>query len=96
MKNSFVYILSNERRSMLYIGVTTDLYKRVVEHKSRKGSIFTKKYNLKVLVYFEEFSAIYQAIAREKQLKNWHKEWKWNLIKQLNPELEDLFHQIGP
>ena len=96
MKKSFIYILSNERRSMLYIGVTSDLYKRIVEHKSGKGSIFTRKYNLKVLLYFEEFSSIDQAISREKQLKNWHKEWKWNLIKQLNPDLEELFDQLGP
>ena len=96
MKQSYIYILSNERRSVLYIGVTSDLYKRVVDHKSGKGSIFTKKYNLKVLLYFEEFTSIDQAIAREKQLKNWHKEWKWNLIKQLNPDLKDLFEEMGP
>ena len=81
---------------MLYIGVTSNLYRRIVEHKSGKGSIFTKKYNLKVLLYFEEFSSIGQAIMREKQLKNWHKEWKWNLIKQVNPELKDLFEDLTP
>ena len=96
MKQSFIYILSNERRSVLYIGVTSNLYNRLVEHKSGKGSIFTKKYNLKVLLYFEEFSSIDQAISREKQLKNWHKEWKWNLIKQINPDLMDLFEELGP
>ena len=79
-----------------YIGVISDLYKRVVEHKSGKGSIFTGKYNLKILLYFEEFSSIDRAIAREKQLKNWHKEWKWNLIKQLNPSLKDLFEEFNP
>ena len=94
MKKSFVYLLTNERRSILYIEVTADLHRRIVEHKSEKGSVFTKKYNLKVLIYFEEFTAIDQAIAREKQLKNWHKEWKWNLIKGVNPNLEDLFDQI--
>ena len=79
---------------MLYIGVTSNLYNRVVEHKEGKGSDFTKKYDLKILLYFEEFTAIDQAIAREKQLKNWHREWKWNLIKTKNPELQDLFEQM--
>ena len=75
---------------MLYIGVTSDLLKRVNEHKEGIGSKFTNKYNIKYLVYFEKFSDINQAIAREKQLKNWHKEWKWNLIKETNPKLKDL------
>ncbi len=96
MRQSYIYILSNERRSVLYIGVTSDLYKRVAEHKSGRGSVFTQKYNLKVLLYFEEFSSIDQAIAREKQLKNWHREWKWNLIRQLNPESRDLFQDLTP
>ena len=68
----------------------------MVEHKSGKGSTFTKRYNLNALLYFEEFSSIEQAIAREKQLKNWHKQWKWNLIKELNPELKDLFEELRP
>ncbi|WP_324720803.1 GIY-YIG nuclease family protein [Salinimicrobium sp. HB62] len=96
MKNSFIYMLSNKRRSMLYIGVTSNLYRRIVEHKSGKGSIFTEKYSIKDLLYFEEFTSIDQAIMREKQLKNWHKEWKWNLIKQVNPELKDLFEDLTP
>jgi putative endonuclease len=94
MKTSYIYILTNEKRTMLYIGVTSNLYNRVVEHKEGKGSAFTKKYDLKILLYFEEFTAIDQAIAREKQLKNWHREWKWNLIKTKNPELQDLFEQM--
>ena len=94
MKTSYTYILTNEKRTMLYIGVTSKLYHRIVEHKEGKGSAFTKKYELKILLYFEEFTAIDQAIAREKQLKNWHKEWKWNLIKTKNRELKDLFEQM--
>ncbi|WP_029035999.1 GIY-YIG nuclease family protein [Salinimicrobium xinjiangense] len=96
MKLSYVYILSNKKRSLTYIGVTSNLYNRVVEHKSGKGSVFTAKYHLTMLLYFEEFTSIDQAIAREKQLKNWHKQWKWNLIKELNPELEDLFDKLRP
>jgi len=79
---------------MLYIGVTSDLKKRITEHTDDLGSSFTRKYNLKFLIYFEEFSDINQAIAREKQLKNWHKDWKWNLVKSLNPELKDLYEDL--
>ena len=63
-------MLSNTSRTMLYIGVTTDLTKRIVEHKNGVGSQYTHKYNLKTLIYFEEFTDVNQAIAREKQLKN--------------------------
>ncbi len=90
MKESFVYILSNKTRTTLYIGVTANLMKRVLEHKNGTGSTFTSKYDLFFLMYFEKFNHIEQAIAREKQLKRWHKEWKWNLIKELNLTLEDL------
>ena len=79
---------------MIYIGVTSDLKKRITEHKSEIGSSLTKKYHLKFLIYFEEFSEIHQAIAREKQLKNWHKEWKWNLVKSMNPDLKDLYEDL--
>lgn len=90
MKQSFVYIMSNYTRTTLYIGVTTDLERRVLEHKTGLGSVFTGKYRLKYLLYFEEIWDIQQAIEREKQLKNWHREWKWNLIKEQNPALIDL------
>ena len=90
MQKSFVYILTNKYRTTFYIGVTANLSKRLEEHYDEKTSAFTKKYNVKDLIYFEEFSDIEQAISREKQLKNWHKEWKLNLIKQLNPTLKTL------
>ena len=94
MKRSYTYILSNENRTMLYIGVTGDLPRRMIEHKNGTGSAFTQKYSLNHLIYFEEFTAVDQAIAREKQLKNWHKDWKWNLVKEQNPELKDLFEEM--
>ena len=94
MKNSYVYILSNIGRNVLYIGVTSDLQKRILQHKNGEGSEFTRKYKLKLLLYFEEFTDIHQAISREKQLKNWHKDWKWNLIRSENPELKDLFEEL--
>ena len=90
MKNSYVYIMSNEWLTTLYIGVTNNLERRVLEHKVGTGSDFTKKYKLDRLLYFEEGSLIEDAIAREKQLKRWHSDWKWNLIKSANPSLVDL------
>ena len=92
MQKSFVYILTNKYRTTFYIGVTSNLSKRLVEHYDGTASKFTKKYNVKDLIYFEEFIEIEQAIAREKQLKNWHKEWKLNLIRKLNPTLKTLDH----
>jgi putative endonuclease len=90
MKISFVYIMANKYRTTFYIGVTSNLKNRVLDHILGKGSKFTSKYNLSDLVYFEEFSDIKQAILREKQLKNWHHDWKINLIKQLNPTFRKL------
>ena len=82
--------MSNKNRTTLYIGVTNDLKRRVYEHKIGQGSKFTSKYILCDLVYYEHIYGMQNAINREKQLKNWHKKWKWNLIKKLNPELKDL------
>ncbi|MFC4723079.1 GIY-YIG nuclease family protein [Geojedonia litorea] len=90
MKSSYIYILTNNYRTTFYVGVTANLSKRIEEHHIENASKFTKKYNIKDLIYFEEFSDIEQAIAREKQLKNWHKEWKLNLIKTINPTLKTL------
>jgi|TARA_Y100001963_G_C6661112_1_gene390490 putative endonuclease len=82
--------MTNKYRTTFYVGVTNDLHKRIVEHQNGMGSEFTRKYNLKDLIYFEKFSDINQAISREKQLKNWHKDWKLNLIKEKNPNLESI------
>lgn len=90
MQYSFVYIMTNKYRTTFYIGVTGNLSNRIAEHALGEGSQFTKKYNLTDLVYFEKFSDMNQAIAREKQLKNWHHHWKVNLIKEQNPKLETL------
>ena len=90
MKKSYVFILTNKYRTTFYIGVTSNLPKRLYEHNDKIASIFTRKYNITDLIYFEEYTDINQAILREKQLKNWHKEWKLNLIKELNPTLKTL------
>jgi len=90
MKTSYTYIMTNKYRTTFYVGITSDLQKRLIAHQNDIGSIFTKKYNLKDLIYYEEFNDINQAITREKQIKNWRKDWKLNLIKELNPNLETL------
>lgn len=89
MKNYFVYILCNNSKT-LYIGVSNDLERRMYEHKNKLIEGFTKKYNLTKLVYYEISNDIKSAIAREKQLKNWHRQWKINLIEKDNPTWKDL------
>lgn len=78
----------------LYIGVTSNLAGRVWEHKEKVIPGFTSKYNVNKLLYFEMYHSITDAIAREKQLKNWHRQWKLNLIKQENPTFRDLFEDF--
>ena len=89
-EKGYVYFMTNENNRALYIGVTSDLTKRVLEHKHHKYEGFTDKYNCTKLVYYEECNDIAAAIAREKQLKNWHRDWKNNLVKQMNPDWKDL------
>ena len=86
--------MTNKNRTTFYIGVTSNLKNRIADHKNGVGSVFTKRYNLEDLVYYEDFSDILQAIDREKQLKRWHKEWKINLIRSVNPEIKDLYWKI--
>ena len=85
-----VYIMSNYSETSLYIGVTSNLQKRVWEHKNKVVKGFTEKYNVDKLLYYETTDSIESAIKREKQLKNWHRQWKLNLIKEKNPEFKDL------
>jgi putative endonuclease len=92
MKLGYVYIMSNIKRTTFYIGVTSDLEEKVRQHKAGMGSIFTSKYKLYDLVYFERIFDIEQAIKREKQLKRWYRNWKINLIKSINPEMLDLIN----
>ena len=82
--------MSNKNITTFYIGVTNDLERRVKEHKNGNGSEFTSKYKLTHLVYYEMISNINKAIQREKQLKNWHRKWKIDVIKELNSEMLDL------
>ena len=89
MKDYYVYIITNNKKT-LYIGVTNNLQRRIYEHKNKLIDGFSKKYNLNKLVYFESCSEIKDAIKREKQLKNWHRKWKINLIESINPNWDDL------
>jgi putative endonuclease len=90
VRHGYTYILSNKNRTTLYIGVTSDIQRRILEHKCGYGSRFCARYKLVDLLFYEEHPLITDAIAREKQLKRWHRDWKWNLIKEQNPELNDI------
>lgn len=90
-KQPVVYILARKRNGTLYIGVTSNLAKRVWEHKNDLVEGFTKKYGVHSLVYFEQFGDMVSAIAREKQLKKWNRAWKIRLIENENPEWKDLY-----
>ena len=89
-KTYSVYILTNPEETTLYIGVTGNLKKRIWEHKNNVVEGFTKKYNISKLVYYEITEDVETALNREKQLKNWQRQWKIDLIKTLNPEFKDL------
>jgi putative endonuclease len=87
--------MTNHYNNVLYIGVTSDIVRRVAEHKAKINKGFTYKYNCEKLVYYEEYELITEAISREKQLKNWKREWKNELVNGFNPKWEDLSEQIG-
>lgn len=85
-----VYILASRRNGTLYIGVTSDLVRRMEQHKALAVPGFTRKYGVTTLVYVERFADVHEAIAREKQLKGWNRAWKLKLIEQGNPTWADL------
>ena len=90
----YVYILANQKNGTLYIGVTSDLIKRIYEHKNNFIEGFTRKYTIHNLVYFEATESIESAIMREKQLKKWNRAWKINLIEKNNPGWNDLYPDL--
>jgi len=94
MKGGYVYIMSNKNRTTFYTGVTSRLNDRVREHKEGKGGAFTSRYRCYDLVYYDDFPSIDEALQCEKQIKNWHREWKINLIKSINPDLKDLSDEV--
>ena len=89
--SAWVYIMSNRKDGVLYIGVTSDLSRRIVQHREGKGSAFCRRYGLTRLVYAEEHDSIGDAIAREKAMKAWKRAWKIELIEGVNPPWDDLF-----
>ncbi|MDY0081589.1 MAG: GIY-YIG nuclease family protein [Ignavibacteriaceae bacterium] len=94
MKNYYVYIMTNKPNGTLYIGVTNDLVRRIYEHRNKLINGFTKKYNLRKLIYFEVFDRIEDAILREKRLKKWNRQWKIELIEKTNPNWIDLYERL--
>src|ERR1017187_8391914 len=94
MADYWVYILTNQPRSTLYVGVTNDLVRRIHEHREGLVSGFTKRYKLKMLVYFEQFDSPQAAIQREKNIKHWSRVWKLQLVESANPQWRDLFKDI--
>ena len=89
-----VYMMASERNGTLYIGVTSDLIARAWQHKNNAVDGFTKKYNVHILVWYEAHQNMESAILKEKALKKWNRIWKLRLIEQMNPEWQDLYHQL--
>ena len=94
MRRYCVYILTNRRRGVLYVGVTNNLARRISEHRQKVVPGFTSTYGIMQLVYFEEYSSISEARAREHSLKRWRRTWKLKLVEQFNPEWRDLADEL--
>lgn len=90
----YLYILTNSRNSVLYIGTTANLIKRMHEHKISRGSKFTKKYKLHKLVYYELSEDLYQVLHRERLMKKWKRLWKIQLVNSINPKWQDLYPDL--
>jgi putative endonuclease len=94
-KTYWVYILASQRNGTLYVGVTNSLSRRVWEHKEATTKGFTKEYAVKLLVYYESYSDVRDAIQREKNIKKWPRRWKLDLIEGMNPEWRDLYADLA-
>jgi putative endonuclease len=90
----YVYLLASKRHGTLYLGVTNNLVRRTYEHKSKSVDGFSKRYDVDMLVWFEVYDAAANAIAREKELKKWRRDWKIRLIEERNPNWDDLYSGI--
>ncbi|MBM3484204.1 MAG: GIY-YIG nuclease family protein [Alphaproteobacteria bacterium] len=95
MNSAYVYIMASRRNGTLYVGVTSDLVKRVYEHREGLVAGFTKRYGVKRLVYYETHDSIRSAIQRESTMKHWSRGWKLALIERDNPEWKDLFPSLA-
>ena len=94
-KGGWCYIMSNRYRGTIYVGVTSDLAARVTQHRNGTGSDFCARYALDRLIWAEQFATIGEAIAFEKRLKRWRRDWKFDLIEKANPDWSDLFDQLN-
>lgn len=94
LQKSYVYIITNKKHGVLYIGITNNLLRRIYEHKEWLVKGFSKKYNLHTLIRYEVYENITEAIKREKQLKNRKRQWKIELVEKENPEWRDLYDEI--
>jgi putative endonuclease len=94
MEESYAYILASRPNGTLYIGSTSNLVKRIWEHKNKVISGFTEKYNVHILVYYEAHQNIMEAARRERRFKNWCRQWKLNMIEKFNPTWRDLYEEI--
>jgi len=94
-RSFWVYILANRPNGTIYVGVTNNLIRRVYEHREGFVGGFTKKYGVKMLVYFEQHATAMAAIQREKNIKHWSRNWKIDLIRSMNPEWKDLYNEIA-
>ena len=94
MKTYYVYMMASRKEGTLYIGVTNDLIRRVLQHKNDVHEGFTHRYGVHRLVWYESTTDVYAAIQREKRLKKWRREWKIELIEENNPNWEDLYETL--
>jgi putative endonuclease len=94
MKQPAVYLLASQRNGTLYVGVTSDLIKRIWQHRNHVVEGFTAKCHVELLVWFEQHESMVSAIGREKAIKKWNREWKLNLIEKSNPDWQDLWPVI--
>jgi len=95
-KKYYVYLLASKKKGTLYIGTTSNLIRRIYQHKNNLSEGFTKKYSVHNLVHYEEYNDVNVAISREKQLKKWNRQWKLRLIEESNPTWHDLYEQLNP
>src|SRR4030042_6285459 len=93
-KNFYVYILASRQNGTLYVGVTSDLIKRVWEHKNKMVECFTERYDVNKLVYYEQYQDAKHAIRREKRFKKYNRKWKTDLIEKANPDWKDLYEDL--
>jgi putative endonuclease len=95
-RNGYVYILTNKTYGTLYVGVTSNLPKRIWEHKEKVVPGFSAEHALDRLVWYECHESVFEAIRREKTIKRWHRDWKVNLIQAVNPDWKDLYRDLAP